>query len=130
MRKMQDVLAAFPKLDWKVRVDDEGNGTAYAVLGGDRGTGEVYVLAVIQNAAAPRHLHQEGAAYGEKIGTFAGSLHDRDDDGRPVVVGPDDVLIHGPGTVHAPSATFWFGYYHQPRGSLLIADPVEHWDQA
>ena len=103
---------------------------AYAILGGNRETGEIYVLAVIQNSVAPRHLHREGAEYGEKIGTFAGELRDVDDEGREVTVGPDDVLYHGPGTVHAPRAKFWFGYYHQPRGSAIVKEPLEHWDQA
>lgn len=130
MQTIAEVVAAFPNLKWRVDADAEGRGTAYAVLGGTRATGEIYVFAVIADATAPRHLHRGGADYGEKIGTFVGALHDFDDAGNPVVIGPSDVLYHGPGTVHAPRAQFWFGYYHQPRGSELILDPVAREPQA
>lgn len=122
MRSIAEVVASMGQLKWRVDTDSAGNGTAYAILGGIKETGEIYVLAVIQNSVAPRHLHREGGDYGEKIGTFVGELYDIDDLGNPVVIGPSDVLIHGPGTVHAPRANFWFGYYHQPRGSVLVPD--------
>ena len=124
MKTIAEVVAGFPNLKWRVDADDAGRGTAYAVLGGDRSTGEVYIFAVIAESTAPRHLHRPGADYGEKIGTFVGELIDVDDEGNPVVIGPSDVLYHGPGTVHAPRAQFWFGYYHQPRGSELVIDPA------
>ena len=125
LRSMDDVLATFPKLNWKKDVDADGNGTAYAVVGGDKQTGCLWVFAVIQKATAPRHRHERGAEFGEKIGTFAGELYDRDDSGRSVCLGPADVLYHEPGSVHQPHADFWFGYYHQPRGSTILTDPHE-----
>lgn len=124
MKTIAEVLAAFPSLKWRVDGDPEGSGTAYAVLGGNRASGEIYVFAVIADSVAPRHRHREGADYGEKIGTFVGELLDHDDEGNPVVIGPSDVLYHGPNTTHAPRARFWFGYYHQPRGSELVIDPA------
>jgi len=127
MQTLAAVLTAFPALKWRTDTDTigagAGAGTAYAIVGGDKSTGEIYVFAVIQRATAPRHFHRPGGDYGEKIGTFAGALHDYDDDGNRVTVGPNDLLIHGPGTTHAPWADFWFGYYHQPRGSELVRDP-------
>ena len=77
-------------------------------------------IAILQNAAAPAHRHGPGEEYGERIGTFFGAIEDVTDDGRPIEVGPDDVLYHAPGSLHQPRAKFWFGYYHQPRGSELI----------
>lgn len=125
LHSIDEVIATFPKLAWKKDVDAEGNGTAYAVVGGNRERNELWVFAVIQNAAAPRHRHEPGAEFGEKIGTFAGELYDRDDQGRAVCLGPADVLYHAPGSVHQPRADFWFGYYHQPRGSTVLQDPHE-----
>ncbi|MCA9727960.1 MAG: hypothetical protein KC729_09780, partial [Candidatus Eisenbacteria bacterium] len=112
MQSSRDVLATFAKLNWKTDLDEEGNGSAYAIVGGNRETGELFVFAILQNAAAPAHRHGDGEDYGEKIGTFFGELEDETDDGRPVRIGPDDVLYHAPGSIHQPRAEFWFGYYH------------------
>lgn len=122
MKSLAEVLSTFSRLNWKTQVDDSGNGNAYAVLGGNRETGELFVFAILQNAAAPAHKHGPGEEYGEKIGTFFGEIEDVTDDGIPVKIGPNDVLYHGPGTRHRPRAKFWFGYYHQPRGSELVLD--------
>lgn len=120
MKNSLEVVAAFPKLNWKTDLDEFGNGSAYAIVGGNRETGELFVFAILQNAAAPAHRHGPGEEYGEKIGTFFGAIEDVTDDGRPIEVGPDDVLYHAPGSIHQPRAKFWFGYYHQPRGSEIV----------
>jgi hypothetical protein len=122
MKTIREVVDAFRALRWTVEVDEKGDGFAYAVLGGVRETGEVYVLAVIQNATSPLHIHRAGAQYGEKIGTFVGELYDKDDEGNDIVIGSKDVVIHRTSTPHAPRADFWFGYYHQPRGSELVPE--------
>jgi hypothetical protein len=118
VKTIQDVVEAFGGLRWTVEVDEKGDGFAYSVLGGSKKTGEIYVLACIQNAVTPRHAHPGG----ERIGTFAGELHDRDESGDPVTIGPKQIFEHGAGSVHAPRADFWFGFYHQPRGSRLVAE--------
>jgi hypothetical protein len=122
MNTMQEVVDAFGSLRWTREVDSRGNGFAYSVLGGNRESDEIYVLAVIQNAEAPRHTHGVGGTYGEKVGTFIGELHDVDEDGRPIQIGPQDVHLHRPGSTHAPRADFWFGFYHQPRGAKLALE--------
>lgn len=122
MKTIREVVDAFHNLRWTLEVDGKGDGFAYTVLGGVREKREVYILAVIQNATAPRHMHRGGASYGEKIGTFIGELHDRDDEGNEITIGPNDVVIHRTSSPHAPHADFWFGYYHQPRGSELVPE--------
>jgi hypothetical protein len=122
MKTLRDVVDAFRSLRWTVEVDEKGDGCAYAILGGKREAGEVYVLAVIQNSTAPRHTHRPGGEYGEKIGTFLGELLDKDDEGNDITIGPTDVHIHHSPSPHAPSAKFWFGYYHQPRGSQVVPE--------
>lgn len=93
----------------------------YAVLGGNPKTGDILVMAVIENAAAPKHRHREGAHYGERIWTLTGALHDVADNGTPVILTPESgLLVHGPGTIHQPWAEWWIGWYHQPRGSEIL----------
>ncbi len=113
----------FP-VKWKVRSDPKSAPTgriAFAVLGGDKDTGEVWVLAILEGAAAPKHRHNPGGPYGERIITLAGALVDTADDGTPVLLEADQELIHAGDTIHEPRANFWVGLYHQPCGS----EPVE-----
>lgn len=120
---IDDVLAKLSSLKWRVYPAGEGDAagkTAFTVLGGNKETGEVHILAAIERGAAPRHEHVEGAAYGELILTIAGELEDIADDGEHVILRPGQMLFHRGGSIHAPRAsTFWLGYYHQPRGSKL-----------
>lgn len=113
---MYQVLEMLPDLKWRLHGQ-----TAFAIIGGNKETGELHVLAVIEHGSAPEHEHIDGGPYGELIITISGELEDVDDDGVPVMLGPGQMLIHRGATVHTPKASnFWFGYYHQPRGSRLI----------
>lgn len=116
-RSLAEVMEKLPQFRWKVHDAPHGGKTAFAITSGNRETGELHVLAVLENAQVPGHEHIAGGPYGELILTIAGELYDMSDEGRHVYLKPGDVLIHAGGTSHMPHATFWFGYYHQPRGS-------------
>lgn len=121
LNNLDAVLAAFPFLRWKTHTGPDGQGrTAFAILSGNKETGEIWVLAVIEGTNAPEHEHLDGGPYGELIWTLAGELEDVADDGTPVRLGPGSVIVHKGGSAHSPRATFWFGGYHQPRGSRLV----------
>ena len=124
---VEDVRSTFPDMKWRVSdaVNPDGSTgkIAFAVIGGNRDTGNIHVLAVLENAAAPAHTHEPATVadpYGELIITIAGVLEDRRDDGTPVSLGPCMTLVHGPNTTHRPHARFWFGYFDQPCGSKLL----------
>ena len=117
---IDDVIARLPSLKWRVYPSDDGGKTAFTVLGGNKETGEVHILAAIERGSAPRHEHVDGGAYGELIMTIAGELEDIADSGEHVILRPGQMLFHRGGSIHTPRAsTFWFGYYHQPRGSRI-----------
>ncbi len=125
---VDEVVAKLPQFRWKVQDAEDGGKMAFAVISGNKATGEIHVLAALEDAAAPRHEHLEGGPYGELILGIAGQLWDEADDGQSVFLNSGDILIHGGGTIHAPRPAqrsmrnrFWFGYYHQPRGFRLIA---------
>lgn len=122
MNDVDSVIAAHPQFRWKIQPGGGGEGImAYAVVGVNKGTGELWVMAVIERCSALNHQHNLGGEYGEMIVTLAGELHDFDDEGRAVVHRPGDPpLFHAPGSVHAPGALFWVGLYHQPCGSSLV----------
>ncbi len=122
-RSVSEVVEKLPRFRWKVQEPSSGGKIAYAVISGNKETGEVWVLAILENAAAPRHEHVAGGPYGEWILTIAGCLQDVDDSGKEIHLYPGDMLFHGGGTIHTPKPSsagnnaFWFGLYHQPRGS-------------
>ena len=119
-QSIDDVTTKLPFYKWRVHETPEGGRTAFTVLGGNKETGELHVLAAIERGSAPEHEHVDGGTYGELILTIAGEMQDVTDEGEPVVLRPGQVLVHRGGSVHVPRAsTFWFGYYHQPRGSRL-----------
>jgi hypothetical protein len=119
-RSIEDVQQKLPSFKWRVHDTPEGGRTAFTVIAGSKETGELHVFAVIERGTAPEHEHVDGGPYGELVITIAGELEDVTDDGEAVVLRPGQVLFHRGGSVHAPkSSTFWFGYYHQPRGSKL-----------
>lgn len=119
-RSIDDVTSRLSWYKWKVYPSPDGGKTAFTILGGNKETGELHVLAAIEGGAAPRHEHLDGGPYGEMILTIAGELEDLTDDGEPIVLRPGQILMHRGGSVHAPKASrFWLGYYHQPRGSKL-----------
>lgn len=115
-------------LKWKVEEVEGLDGgigrIAFAVIGGNKSTGEIHVLAALENAAAPHHKHGPpslGNQYGELIISIAGELEDEDDATKPVMLGPGMHLVHAPGTHHRPRAPrFALVYYHQPHGSKLM----------
>ena len=119
---IDDVTARLSSLKWRVYPGESGGKTAFTILGGNKETGELHVLAAIEGGSAPEHEHLAGGTYGELILTIAGELEDVSDDGEPVVLKPGQMLVHRGGSVHVPRASrFWFGYYHQPRGSRLTS---------
>lgn len=119
---LEEITTIFGNLKWRTYPSPQGEGrTSFAVIGGNKKTGEIHVLAVIENCAAPEHEHTAGGQYGELIITIAGELEDVTDAGEPILLRPGMHLVHGGGTRHQPRAKFWFGYYHQPRGSTLVS---------
>jgi hypothetical protein len=119
VQSLDEVLAALPDLKWKREPAGEGE-MAFTILGGDKATGEIHILAVLENCHAPKHFHVGyigGIIYGELIFGIAGDLEDVRDDGTPITVRPGMMLVHGPATTHMPRAKFWVGYYCQPYGS-------------
>ena len=123
-RSIDDVLARLPMYKWKAYPTPEGGRTAFTILGGNKETGELHVLAAIEGGSAPEHEHLDGGAYGELIMTIAGELQDVTDEGEPVTLKPGQMLFHRGASVHVPRASgFWLGYYHQPRGSRLTSPP-------
>ncbi|MDP3965155.1 MAG: hypothetical protein Q8Q20_05915 [bacterium] len=122
INSVESAMRVLSFLKWKEPPAEEGKGrTAFAVLGGNRETGEVWVMAAIEGGAAPDHEHLPGGRYGELIITLAGTLEDTTDSGQEVQVGAGQILVHGDMTTHAPRASkFWLGIYHQPRGSRVI----------
>lgn len=119
-KSIDDVKEKLPWYKWRVYDAPGGGKTAFTVIGGNKETGELHVFAAIEGGDAPEHEHIDGGPYGELILTIAGELHDHTDEGEPVVLRPGQVLMHRGGSIHVPRAPqFWFGYYHQPKGSRL-----------
>ena len=110
-----DVLRIFPfgMFEWKTVDLPDGGKLHQAVLARDP-TGAITVAAVLIGKA-PRHLHPGG----ETVVTIAGELKD-DNGGEPFVIAPGDKHVYAPGSIHEPSAEWWFGLFHQPQGSELI----------
>ena len=120
MSSLDQVLATYPQFKWKVQEVGKGR-TAYAVVSGNKETGECWVMAVIEDCAAPKHRHNPGGGkYGEMILTINGSLQDIRDDGHELIYCAGSVAFLPEDSVHAPFAVFWHGLYHQPRGSTLV----------
>ena len=120
LKSIDDVRERLAWFKWKVYDSPAGGRTAFTILGGNKETGELHVLAAIEGGAAPEHEHQDGGPYGELILTISGELEDVTDDGKPIVLRPGEILMHRGASIHAPRAPrFWLGYYHQPRGSRL-----------
>lgn len=126
-RSTDEIVARLPRFRWEVHPGAKGGKIAYAVVSGNKETGEVWVLAILEDAKAPAHEHIAGGSYGEMIVTFSGCLLDVADDGKPVQLLPGSILEHRGGSIHAPEPlkgpdnAFWFGLYYQPRGSRLVA---------
>lgn len=118
------VMEAFPSplFRWKVHAADGGGRYAYAVLSGNRETGEVWVLEVMEECTAPEHLHNSSEKYGELVFVIDGELVDVTDEGNRIVLGKGGVLVHHSPRPHAPSARFVVLLFHQPRGSKLVSD--------
>lgn len=112
-------------LQWQVENDPERSRVrALAPLFIDKGTGEIWAVAAVENWGSPRHEHNSGAIYGELVITLAGSLNDITDEGEAVQCVPGTAIWHAGGTIHqATTPGFWAGIYHQPRGST--ARPIE-----
>jgi hypothetical protein len=117
------VMEAFhgPLFRWKVH-QVEGGRYAYAVLSGNRETGEVWVLEVMENCTAPEHVHTPNEKYGELVIIIDGELRDVTDQGAAIILGKGGILVHNIFRPHAPSARFVVLLFHQPRGSKLVAD--------
>lgn len=123
LRSLDEVVATYQLYKWQIKPGATGTGRmAYAVVSGNKETGEIFVLAVLEDATAPRHRHHDGGLYGEWIITISGRLIDVTDDGQEIILPPGTTLHHMGNTVHAPRATFWFGFYHQPRGSSVVLE--------
>ncbi|MEK7552294.1 MAG: hypothetical protein AAB534_02655 [Patescibacteria group bacterium] len=121
MSGLDQVVATYPQLKWKVHPSADGKGrTAYAVVSGNRETGELWVMAVIENCTVPKHRHNSGGKYGEMILTISGALYDTIAHGHEVIYSSGSVVFLPEDSVHAPHAVFWHGLYHQPRGSTLV----------
>lgn len=118
------VMEAFPwnHFRWKVHSAEGGGRYAYAVLSGNRETGEIWVLEVMENCTAPEHIHTLSERYGELVFILEGELIDVNDAGETVVLGKGSVLMHNIPRPHAPSASFVVLLFHQPRGSKLVSD--------
>lgn len=118
-----ELQASFPMLKWRVGPTGEKGGVwAYAILGGNKETGEISVLFALERGSAPEHEHIAGGPYLEFIAVLGGEMNDVADNYQPVTLWAGDTLIHvdGAGRIHAPSTpTFCWGYYHQPRGMRL-----------
>lgn len=124
LRTWDQVMEAFPTshFRWKIHSAEGGGRYAYAVLSGNRETGEVWVLEVMENAVAPEHIHTVSERYGELVFILEGELVDVNDDGDAVVLSKGNVLMHHSPRPHAPSASFVVLVFHQPRGSKLTSD--------
>lgn len=118
------VMEAFPAphFRWKVHQTNGGGRYAYAVLSGNRQTGEIWVLEVMENCTAPEHIHAVSEQYGELVFILDGWLTDLTDTGQTVVLGKGGVLMHNTPRPHAPSARFAVLLFHQPRGSRLVVE--------
>ncbi len=118
---LDNIVATFHDLRWRVSESGPIGRVAYAVIDGNKQTGEIHILVAMEKAAAPLHEHLSGGTYGELILTFDGELDDVTGEGQPIKLLPGMHLIHEPNSRHQPkTSTFWFGYYHQPCGSKLI----------
>lgn len=115
---LDGVIAFFSKLTWKV-IDLAGGGrSAFAVIGGDKSTGDIVVIACIEGGTTPLHVHPGG----EVIHTWAGMLmFDAELGGALYELLPNTTMKLEPDSQHAPRADFWVGIYRQPKGSTLVA---------
>lgn len=124
LRTWDQVMEAFPwsHFRWKVHSAEGGGRYAYAVLSGNRETGEVWVLEVMEGCTAPEHIHTVSERYGELIFILEGELLDKNDAGEQVLLTKGSVLMHHSPRPHAPYASFVVLVFHQPRGSKLVSD--------
>ncbi len=123
-----DALEVFPELQESVTAGFNSSGRmAFALLARNADTGQVIVLAAMENCVAPPHLHKSGGSYGECTFTFAGNLGDFSwTNGKRIVekvsIGVLPPLLWEGNTFHQPFAdTFWLGLYDQPRGMKLLS---------
>lgn len=110
-----DAMAAFPNLRWNLDRSGEDGCVAFVVLNGDKKTGNYLILAAIERAVLPAHMHL-GEAEGEVMWTLVGELHDGD-----AVFKPSSSAQHVSSAtqqLHAPK--FWLGLYRQHKGSRPV----------
>ena len=126
-RNIEDLMRRIPdsllqrinsRAKWKVN-DCEGGGVlAYAILGLNPSSRETLILGAIggtHGGAAPEHEHVGG----ETILTLAGVGIDIADGGE-CFLRRGSIIVHGAGTIHAPSTErFWAFVYYQPMGMRL-----------
>lgn len=106
------------ELVWQINHDRVIGSRWYrSILKADVPTGDTWSLMLLERTSMGRHLHNEGAAYGELIITLGGELHDVLDNGVATRLDAGSVAFHAPGTFHEATAPrFWAGLVHQPRG--------------
>lgn len=126
IRSVQDAKEAFPQLRWKDLVSGSGGRMAFAIVGGNKGTGDITIfLAMEDGATAPLHRHnnREGWPFNESITVLVGSLYDVDpgqpdlavDSGRSI-----DLIGNRPHAPRVNSGGFALVIYRQPAGMELI----------
>lgn len=119
IQSIDDLIKAFPDFKWNVRNLEGGGQTAYVIIGGDKKTGDITILAAIEKGRVPKHTHRgrEPFEYGERIITLIGQLKGVSEEDPDLALDPG---IHdlAPGSQHQPYADFWVGIYHQPGGEV------------
>ena len=114
-----DLIKAFPYLKWRLQDLEGGGQTVYAILDGDKKTGDITVFAAIEKGMFLKHTHRgrQPFEYGERIITLVGEL-------KGVLKGNSQFSLKPgiydlpPGSRHQPYADFWVGIYHQPGGEI------------
>jgi hypothetical protein len=95
---------------------DAASARAFSVLQQNAATGEQWTLWALERSKVDRHRHNAGGDYGEMIITLGGQLSDINDSGQIPKLVADSVAFRGTTLDHQPTADFWVGVFHQPRG--------------
>ena len=118
--------AAFSDLKWRDANPPEGGEVAFAICGGDRGTGDVTIfLAMGDGAKAPLHRHREreGWLFRETITCFAGSMHGTNPHYPDYVLNAGESIDLSDDTPHCPyvpAGGFALVVYRQPAGHDIV----------
>ncbi|MCR4312599.1 MAG: hypothetical protein NUV56_04945 [Candidatus Uhrbacteria bacterium] len=118
---VETAKAAFPNLKWR---DDQPTvgAIAYAIMGGDRATGDITILLAMEGGAcAPVHNHieREGWPFRETITCLAGSMYGIKQDDAGFVLEAGQSVDLNDSENHAPRVLadgFALVIYRQPAG--------------